>query len=131
MSQNRSRTAVGFTYFAATMMILGGGLDLLQGLAAVIRSNYFVVTPDYAYTLNASGWGWIHMILGLILVLAGAAVVNGSVWARGVGVIVAALVAVSNFMWLPHQPIWSIIIIALCVMVIWALTVHGRDITSG
>ena len=130
MSENRSGAAVGFTYFAATMMILGGGLDLLQGLAAVIRSNYFVVTPHYAYTINATSWGWIHMILGVILVLAGAAVINGSVWARGIGVVVAAMVAVSNFLWLPYQPVWSIIIIAVCVMVMWALTVHGRDVTA-
>jgi hypothetical protein len=129
MSEQRSGTAVGFTYFAATMMILGGGLDLLQGLAAVVRSNYFVVTPDYAYTLNASGWGWIHMILGVILLLAGAAVINGSILGRTIGVIFAILVAVTNFMWLPYQPVWSIIVIALCVMVIWALTVHGRDVT--
>ena len=129
MSENRSGMAVGFTYFAATIMILGGGLDLLQGLAAVVRSNYFVVTPHYAYTMNATSWGWIHMVLGLILVLAGGAVINGSLWARGIGVIVAALVAVSNFMWLPYQPVWSIIVITLCVMVIWALTVHGRDVT--
>ena len=130
MSENRSGAAVGFTYFAATMMILGGGLDLLQGLAAVIRSNYFVVTPHYAYTINATSWGWIHMILGVILVLAGAAVINGSVWARGIGVVVAAMVAVSNFLWLPYQPVWSIIIIAVCVMVMWPLTVHGRDVTA-
>jgi hypothetical protein len=129
MSQNRSGVAVGFTYFAATMMILGGGLDLLQGLAAVIRSNYFVVTPHYAYTLNATSWGWVHMILGVILVLAGAALINGSMWARTVGVIFAILAAIANFMWLPYQPVWSIIVIALCVLVIWALTVHGRDVT--
>ena len=130
MSENRSGMAVGFTYFAAVMMILGGGLDLLQGFAAVVRSNYFVVTPHYAYSVNASGWGWINMILGLLLLLAGAAVLNGAIWARTIGVIAAALVAVSNFMWLPYQPVWSIIIIALCVMVIWALTTHGRDITE-
>ena len=129
MSENRSGMAVGFTFFAATMMILGGGLDLLQGLAAVIRSNYFVVTPHYAYTLNATSWGWIHMILGVILLLAGAALINGSMWARTVGVIFAILVAITNFMWLPYQPVWSIIVIALCVLVIWALTVHGRDVT--
>jgi hypothetical protein len=128
-AQHRSGAAVGFTYFAAVMLILGGGLDLLQGLAAVIRSNYFVVTPHYAYTLNASGWGWIHMILGVIMLLAGAALLNGSMWARTVGVIFALLVAITNFMWLPYQPVWSIIVIALCILVVWALTVHGRDVT--
>jgi hypothetical protein len=131
MAHERSGAAVGFTYFAATMMILGGGLDLVQGFAAVVKSNYFVVTPHYAYTVNASGWGWIHMILGLLLLLAGAALLNGAVWARTIGVAVAVVVAVSNFMWLPYQPVWSIIIIALCVMVVWALTVHGRDVTEG
>jgi hypothetical protein len=130
MAHERSGAAVGFTYFAATMMILGGGLDLLQGFAAVVKSNYFVVTPHYAYTINASSWGWIHMILGVVLLLAGAALLNGSVWARTLGVIFAILSAVANFMWLPYQPVWSIIIISICVLVVWALTVHGRDITE-
>ena len=82
MSQNRSGVAVGFTYFAATMMILAGALDIFQGLAAVMKSQFFVVNPDYVYKLNATSWGWVHMALGLLILLSGAALLNGAVWAR-------------------------------------------------
>ena len=131
MSQNRSGAAVGFAYFAAFMMIVAGAFDIFQGLAAVIKSNNYVVGTDYVYKLNASGWGWINMILGVIILLAGAALLNGAIWARTVGVIMAILVLITNFLWLPYYPIWSIIIIATCIMVIWALTVHGRDAAEG
>jgi hypothetical protein len=130
MAQNRSGLAVGFTYFAAVMMILGGAFDALQGFAAVVKSNYFVVGPGYAYTLNATSWGWIHMILGVIIVLAGAALLNGAIWARTIGVILAIFIGISNFLWLPYQPVWSILIIACCVLIVWALTVHGRDASA-
>jgi hypothetical protein len=130
MSQNRSGVAVGFTYFAATMMILAGALDIFQGLAAVMKSQFFVVNPDYVYKLNATSWGWVHMALGLLILLSGAALLNGAVWARVIGVIEAVLVAVANFLWLPYQPVWSIVIIATCVLVVWALTAHGRDVTT-
>jgi hypothetical protein len=130
MASTSSDVGVGYTIFAATMMVVLGLFDAFQGLAAVIRKNYFVVTGDYVYKLNATTWGWIHLILGIVVVMAGVAVLRGAVWARVVGVIVAGVIAISNFLWLPYYPLWSIVIIATCGLVIWALAWHGRDVAA-
>ena len=74
-------------------------------------------------------WGWIHLIAGIIIYLAGFGLFSGAVWARTVGVILAAISAFVSFAWIPLYPVWSIVIIAIDVAVIWALTAHGRDIT--
>ena len=78
---------------------------------------------------DSTTWGWIHLIGGLIVLFAGFSVFKGSVWARTVGVFIAAVSAIVSFAWIPIYPIWSLIIIAIDVTVIWALTAHGRDIT--
>jgi hypothetical protein len=122
--------AVGFTYFAAFMMILAGAFDALQGFAAIVKQSYYVVAPNYVYKFIVTTWGWINLILGIVILLAGAALLSGAVWARTIGVLMAILVGIANFMWLPYYPVWSIIVIAICVIIVWALTAHGRDAAS-
>jgi hypothetical protein len=116
--------AIGFTVFAGVMMITVGMLHALWGLAAIINDKFFVVGPNYTYDLDVSAWGWIHLSVGL----AGFALLSGLTWARGVATGLAVLSLVANFMAIPYFPAWSIVIIALDVTVIWAVTVHGRDI---
>ena len=128
MARGRSGVAVGFTYFAAIMMMLSGGFEILQGLSAIIRKNLYVVNSDYIFKISVTGWGWIHLILGVIVLLAGIALLGGALWARIVGIAMAALIAIANFLWLPYYPVWAIVLIALNVVVIWALAAHGRDI---
>ena len=130
MARGRSATAVGFTYFAAIMMMLSGGFEILQGLSAIIKKHLYVVNSDYIYKINVAGWGWIHLILGVIVLLAGIALLGGSLWARIVGIVLAALIALANFLWLPYYPVWAIVLIALNVVVIWALAAHGREIAA-
>ena len=131
MANSRSSdVAVGVTFFAAVVMIVLGAFDALQGLAAVFKKSYYVVAPNYVYKVNVTTWGWIHLILGIAVALAGVALLSGALWARIVGVVLAAVIAVANFMWLPYYPIWSVIIIASCVVVIWALAWQGRDIAA-
>ena len=124
-----SKTAVGLTLFAATMMVIGGFFQAMQGLIALFNDTFYVVGEEWTFEFDITGWGWIHLIMGAVLVVAGVFLFQGAVWARVVGIAVAALSAVLNFMWLPYYPIWSILIIAVDVLVIWALTAHGRDIT--
>ena len=128
MSDNRSGWAVGFAFFAGAMMIMIGIFDMIEGLAAVFKKDFYAVTPNYVFHFNASAWGWIHMLLGLIILLAGLGVFTGAVWARTVGVIMAAIIGITNFAFIPIYPVFSIVIIAVCIFVIWALTVHGRDV---
>jgi hypothetical protein len=113
------------------MLIIYGVVDVIQGIAALVNNEFFVITEEYVFEFNLTTWGWIHLIGGIILILAGAGIFGGSVLARTVGVIMAGLAIVWNFAWLPYYPVWSIIAIAIGVAVIWALTVHGRDITEG
>jgi hypothetical protein len=130
MSDNRSGWAVGFAYFAGLMMVMVGIFDVIEGLAAVFKKDFYAVTSNYVFHFNASTWGWIHMLLGLIILLAGFGIFGGAVWARTVGVIMAALVGITNFAFIPIYPIFSIVIVATCIFVIWALTVHGRDVVE-
>jgi hypothetical protein len=126
-----SGAAVGWTAFAGTMLIIYGALGVIEGIVALANNEFFVLTSDYVFKFDVTTWGWIHIIGGIILVLSGVGIFSGNVAARTVGVIVAGLSVIWNFAWLPYYPIWSIIMIAIAVAVIWALTAHGRDIASG
>ena len=129
MSQERSSGAVGWTTFAGVMMILIGAFHALGGLAGILKDEFYAVTPNYVLEFDATTWGWVHLIGGVIILLAGFGVFRGAVWARTVGVILAAISALVSFAWIPLYPVWSIVIIAIDIAVIWALTAHGRDIT--
>ena len=124
-----SSWAVGWAGFAAIMLIVMGVLDVIQGIVALVNDTFYVVGEEWVFEFNVTTWGWIHIILGVILVISGVGIFSGNVAARVVGVIVASLAMIANFAWLPYYPIWSIVVIALCIAVIWALTAHGRDIT--
>ena len=124
-----SSWAAGWAGFAGIMLILMGVLDMVQGLVAIIEDEFFLVTREWVFEFDVTAWGWIHLLLGAALILSGFGVFTGNVVARTVGVIVAGLGIIANFAWLPYQPVWSSILIAVGIAVIWALTVHGRDIT--
>jgi hypothetical protein len=123
--------AVGFAWFAASMLILIGAFQFFEGLAAVIENEFFVVGPNYVYELDVTAWGWIHMIIGVAVAFAGWGVFSGQAWARTVGIVVALISAISQFFYIPYYPIWAVLIIALCIACIWALAVYGREAASG
>ena len=127
MEPETSGWAAGWITFAGIAMIMIGVFHAIAGFAEIIDSDSFVLTQEYVLKFNASTWGWIHLIGGIILVFAGFAVFRGAVWARTVGVIIAMLSAIANFAWLLYVPLWSILMIFIDVSIIWALTVHGRD----
>lgn len=129
-ARTRSDAAVGLTIFAATILIMVGSFQAIQGIVALANDTFYVVGREYVFQLDVTTWGWIHLLLGALLATAGVFLFRGAVWARTVGVIAAALSALVNFAWLPYYPIWAIAIITLDVFIVWALTVHGRDITD-
>lgn len=130
MSESRSSLAVGLSVFAGTIMIMIGVLHAIQGLVALVNDTFYVVGQEWVFTFDVTTWGWIHLILGIVVAVAGFFVFTGAVWARAIGVLVAVLSVIVNFAWLPYYPVWGIVIIALDVFVIWALTVRGRDIAA-
>jgi hypothetical protein len=119
--------AVGFILFAAIMMIMVGVFQALQGLVAIFENEFYVTTRNYIFQFDATTWGWIHLVLGLIVAFAGWGLLSGQTWARIVGITLAALSATANFLFIPYYPFWAILIIAVDIFVIWALTAHGRE----
>jgi hypothetical protein len=127
---NREREVTrwtGWVVSAVVMMILGGLLGAMFGLVAIVNDDWVVFENSDAVSIDLTGWGWIHLIVGVVLVLAGFGVFSGNVIARAVGVLVAAVSLIANFLWLPVYPIWSLVVIAIDVLVIWALTAHGGE----
>jgi hypothetical protein len=123
----------GWIVFAATMMIIAGSLNMLYGLIAVVNDTWVGWNSQTAnaVVLDISQWGWVQLILGLVLLLSGIGVLSGNILARTVGVFVAGLNLIGNFMFIPVYPIWTLTVIVLDVLVIWALTAHGREMRGG
>jgi len=117
-----SGTQSGFTVLAATLMILSGLWGFFEGLLAIMHQSFFVTTgSNYTYTWNLNSWGWLHLALGIVIFAAGVCVLLGQTWAKALGIMLAVFSGIANFLFLPHYPIWSIIVIALDVFIIWAL----------
>jgi hypothetical protein len=130
MDDQASGWAVGWTAFAGIMMVIGGIWWVIIGLIALVNDNFYVVTEEYIFQFNVTTWGWIHLLLGILVGLAGIYLFTGAVWARIVGVAVAIVWMIVAFAWLPYAPVWAIALLAIAVFIIWALTVHGRDIAE-
>jgi hypothetical protein len=118
---------VGFVLFAGVMLMLVGFFHALTGLAAIIDDEFFVVGTNYAFEVDTTAWGWIHLLVGVIVVAAGYGVFSGATWARVVGITLASLSAIANFFFIPYQPGWALLIIALDILVIGALCAYGPD----
>ena len=114
--------AVGGVFFAGIVMSVIGVFEAITGLAAILENEFFVVSQNYSFEVDVTAWGWIHLILGIVVALAGFYVISGRSWARIVGITLAILAAVANFFFIPYYPFWSLLIIALSIWVIWSLT---------
>jgi hypothetical protein len=121
----------GWVYFASTMMFLLGIFQIVEGLVAVFDDGYYHVTESgLVVNVDYTAWGWVHMLVGVLLLVSAAGVLAGNIAARAVGVILAGLSAVLNLLFIEAYPIWSTIIITIDVLVIYALTVHGRELAD-
>jgi vacuolar-type H+-ATPase subunit I/STV1 len=122
---------VGWIAFAAIMAILVGVFHMFQGLVALLSQGYYLVAESgLTIHVDYTGWGWVHIILGAVLIVAGIGLITGRMWARVLGVGLAALSALVNVAFLAASPVWSTIMVAFDVLVIWALTVHGREMKA-
>ena len=109
------------SFVAGVLLIVGGGFQSIEALAAIVRDQYLVVAPNYIYTFDLTAWGWIHLLIGLALVAIGICLLLGQGWAQVAGIVVAAISALINFTWLPYSPFWAILVIAVDLLIIWAL----------
>lgn len=125
MSTSSTRGAGG-AIFAGTLMIIGGFFWSLEGLAGVVNHSFYKPVAHY-YSISATTWGWVHLLLGIIVLLAGFAVIAGQTWARVTGIILASVSAIANFVFIPWAPFFAILIIAIDIWVIHALWVYRPD----
>jgi hypothetical protein len=124
-----SGAAIGGTLLAAALMMITGVLGFFEGLAAIIKGTFFVVLPNYAFSLSAVAWGWWRLIIGVIVFAAGVALLTDRTWARILAVVIASINIIANFVALPYYPVWAVVVIALSAFVIWAvLTPRNRRI---
>ncbi len=115
----------GGVVFAAAIMIVIGVFQAIEGLVAIFDDDWYVVTRHYTFDLDVTAYGWIHLILGIVILLAGCALFAGKVWGGVLAIFLAILSAIANFFFIPYYPFWSITIIALCIWVIWSVTRPG------
>jgi hypothetical protein len=129
---SREPTAwVGFVLFGGIMLFMMGGFQVIEGFVALFKEDYYLVTRSgMIVSIDYTSWGWTHLLIGLVAIATGIGVLLGQMWARVLGIIVAVISALVNIAFLPAYPIWSTIIIAVDVLVIYALAVHGGEVKS-
>ena len=129
-SRSPSGWAVGWTYFASMVMILIGVFHAFVGLVGIFDDEFYVATRKYIFQFDATAWGWIHLLVGIAVAVAGLGVLRGNILARIVGITLASLSAIANFLFIPYAPFWALAIIALDIFVIWALAAHGDEMRA-
>ena len=121
----------GWIVFAGIMMVMVGAFQAIEGLVALFKDSYWVVpSKNLVVSVSYDTWGWVHLVVGVVILATGFGVIAGMMWARVIGVLVCLVSAVVNIAFLAAFPVWSIAIIALDVLVIYALIVHGREMKS-
>lgn len=121
----------GLVIFAGVMMILLGCFHAVAGLTAILKDQFFVFSPsNYLISVDVTTWGWVHLIAGVVVALAGVLVFSGALWARAIGILLAVVSAIANFLFIPYYPFWSLLMIALDIFVIWALARDRREVAA-
>lgn len=129
MATNRNGATgwVGWVFFAGFMMLVMGTLQIISGLTALLNDKYFLVTQERLIAFDFTTWGWVQLVVGIIVLMAASSVLNGGLFGRTVGVLLATLSILANFAFLSAYPIWSILVILIDVAIIYSLTVHGAE----
>jgi hypothetical protein len=122
----RRLVAYGTTAFAGVMLATVGVFQVLEGLSALAKDQVYATGLDYVFRLDITGWGWIHLLIGLVAVAIAIGILLGPTWGRIGGIAIAVLSSLSNFAFLPYEPVWALVVIAFNGLVIWALCVQLR-----
>lgn len=121
---------VGWIYFAASLLILIGGMQIIQGLGAIFNPDYFAVVGSAVFVFNLTTWGWIHLILGVIALTSGIGTIAGSTWARIVSIVATVLVMLASIAYITTFPFWALFVLVAGAFVLYALTVHGDEVRN-
>jgi hypothetical protein len=119
--------AAGIAVATGLLMMIAGAFQALEGVAALLNDAFFPAVPDYAFELTATTWGWIHVLLGVFVVVVGRFILRGDSWARTAGIALTALSALASFLFIPYYPLWSVLLIPVDLLVIWALAAYRPE----
>ncbi len=119
---------VGWVAFASVMLYLVGFFHLIAGFVALFTDTVYLIGENNLWALDYTQWGWIHILAGVLAILAAGSLMSGKVYGRTVAVLVAFVSAVANMLFIPIYPIWSIIMVTICVLVIFGVVTHGKDL---
>ncbi|NUT36726.1 MAG: hypothetical protein HOV79_27035 [Hamadaea sp.] len=127
MSSTKRAWAESGAVFAAVMMIMIGVFQVFQGISAIAKDGLFVTGRNYTFELDTAAWGWVHLLLGIVVAVVGGFVLTGADWARGVAIAIVVISAITQFLFIPYYPLWSLVLIAIDVFVIWALANYPKE----
>lgn len=127
-SKSKQTGWVGWIYFAGFLMLLVGIFQTIAGFVALFKEDFYIVTSSELLLFDYSQWGWIHLFWGLLLILSSISLMAGQMWGRFLGVFLVAVSAIANFAFIPAYPIWSMMIIAIDILIIYAIMAHGREV---
>jgi len=130
MTTSRMPVTSGWLSFAGIIGIILGIFNVIDGLVALFRNDYYLVTEHDILIFNFAAWGWIWLIVGIIQIVVGVGILSGKTWARVIGVMMAVLAAIGQLAFLRAFPLWSLIVIALCVLLVYALTSPASHSTA-
>ena len=119
---------VGVILFGGTLMITLGIFNVIQGLVAINEEPILMRTADGPVVWDVSTWGWIHLAIGILVILTGAFLIQGAVWARVAAIVLVIVNASTQMIFLPVYPFWSLLVIAVDLWILWAVTFHGREV---
>lgn len=126
MATRMADRGMGGIAFASTLLFLAGAYQIIVGLTTLFNRDFYVVTESgLALNVNYTAWGWVHLALGAAAVAAALGLLTGRTWARALGITLAALSAIVNLAFIPAYPLWALVVIALDIVVIYAIAVHG------
>lgn len=119
----------GWIAFAGIMLFMAGMFGAIDGLVAIIHDQVFLITDDQIILLDLTAWGWVHLVVGSLAIVTGLAVMSGQLWAVILGIFLAMASATTQLLFITVFPLWSLVIIAIDILVIYGLVVHGEEAT--
>ena len=125
----RARPMAGWIVFAATMLLVIGSIDFFEGLIAVIRKQYYVLTPNQIIVFNVTTWGWLTLLWGVVLAFVGLGLVSGATWARWVSIVVVSITVIEQlaFVGSSSYPLFALAVLGLSIVILYALIVRWGD----
>ncbi|MFE9426538.1 hypothetical protein ACFYNO_26655 [Kitasatospora sp. NPDC006697] len=122
--RQRHGAAASGVLFAAVLMLLDGVLGIFEGVMAIAKDDVYTRAGNYVFKFDLTSWGWIHLIIGVVVAVTGLGLLSRALWARVLGVGIAGLSVIANFLFIPYQPWWSLTLVAIGVFVIWSLCAY-------